>query len=116
MDELYFWLSAVLVGLIFLKAVPSEKVTGLNLKIHEKIPGRTLSLLYVFGGVLIFAGTFLLLTFVGAPRVVTYLVSGAILGAFIGLIPLVDNRKKEKKEGERKEDGAPRGDEGKKKG
>lgn len=93
MNELYFWFSALLVGLILLRAMPAEKVTGVNKKIREKIPGALLAALYILTGIFLFAGFYLLLTFVNAPIPVRNIVTGAILGAFIGLIPLVDKRK-----------------------
>lgn len=94
MNELYFWGATFIVGLVLLRAMPAEKVAGVNKKIREKIPGALLAALYILTGILLFAGFYLLLTVVEAPTPVKNIVTGSILGAFIGLIPLVDKRKK----------------------
>lgn len=92
MNELYFWGSALIVGLFLLKLVPAEKLKGTNKKMREKIPGFLLAVLYVLIGVLFIAGGYLLCFFLGAPPVVSMIITGALLGAFIGFIPLVDIR------------------------
>lgn len=94
MNELYFWGATFIVGLVLLRAMPAEKVAGVNKKIREKIPGALLAALYILTGILLFAGFYLLLTVIEAPSPIKNIITGAILGAFIGLIPLVDNRKK----------------------
>lgn len=94
MNELYFWGSTFIVGLVLLKAMPAEKVAGINNKIREKIPGKLLAALYVLTGIFLFAGFYILLTVLEAPSPVKSIVTGTTLGAFIGFIPLVDKRKK----------------------
>lgn len=92
MTELYFWLSALIVGIVFLKVLPGEKLSGINRKMREKLPGFLLAVLYILVGVFIFAGVYLLCVVLSAPTWLTYILSGSVLGAFIGLIPIVDSR------------------------
>ncbi len=92
MNELYFWLSALIVGIVLLKGLPAEKLTGINQKLRSKMNGGLLGILYVLTGVFIFAGVYLLCLVLGAPTWLTYILSGSVIGAFIGLIPMVDKR------------------------
>lgn len=75
-----------------LKAVPSEKLAGANRKMREKIPGFLLVVLYILSGAFIFGGVYILCHVTNLPVPVTYILSGAVIGAFIGLVPLVDVR------------------------
>lgn len=90
MTELYFWGSTFVVGLLLLKLVPAEKLARANRKMRERLPGFLVVIMYIIIGGLFTAGSFLLLSFLGAPTWVTYVITGALVGAFIGLIPLID--------------------------
>lgn len=92
MNELYFWLSALIVGIVLLKGLPAEKLSGINKKLRAKMNGGLLAVLYVLTGVFIFAGVYLLCLVLGAPTWLTYILSGSVIGVFIGLIPVVDKR------------------------
>lgn len=92
MNEIYFWVSVFAVGLILLKALPAEKLKATNMKIREKLPGGLVAILYVLIGVCFIGGSFLLCSVLGASTEVKGIVTGAFLGAFIGLIPIVDSR------------------------
>lgn len=92
MNELYFWGATFVVGLLLLKLLPAEKLKGANRKMREKIPGFLLAVMYVLIGVLLIVGSYLLCFFLNAPAPLTMIIVGSILGAFIGLIPLVDVR------------------------
>lgn len=92
MNELYFWLSALIVGIVLLKGLPAEKLTGINQKLRSKMNGGLLAVLYVLVGVFLFGGVYLLCLVLSAPTWLTYILSGSVIGAFIGLIPLVDKR------------------------
>ena len=92
MNELYFWGSAVVVGLILLKAIPAEKLRSTNNKMREKISGGVLAVLYVLIGVLFFVSTYFLCEILNVNVIAKNVLTGAILGAFIGFIPLVDSR------------------------
>lgn len=100
MDELYFWIAAVVVGFVLLKAIPAKKMAGLNKRMREKIPGFLLAILFILIGAFFIAGIYFLCDFLDTPKVLTRILTGAILGAFIGFIPLVDGRNT--KDGEKK--------------
>lgn len=92
MTELYFWLSALTVGLVLLRTLPAEKLSGANKKIRERLPGILPTVLYILAGIFIFAGVYMLCLVLSAPAWLSYILSGSVIGAFIGLIPLVDTR------------------------
>ena len=92
MDELYFWGSAVIVGLLLLKLLPASKLSSFNKKMREKIAGPLISVLYILIFVLLFIGVYGICYLLSANVTVICILTGAVLGAFIGLIPLVDSR------------------------
>ena len=92
MTELYFWLSALTVGLVLLRTLPAEKLSAANKKIREHIPGILPTVLYVLAGVFLFAGVYMLCLVLSAPTWLSYILSGSVIGVFIGLIPLVDKK------------------------
>ena len=92
MDELYFWGTAVIVGLLLLKLLPASKLSSFNKKMREKIAGPLIAVLYILILVLLFIGVYGICFFLSANVIVTRVLTGAVLGAFIGLIPLVDSR------------------------
>lgn len=92
MDELYFWLSAVLVGLLLLKLLPAKKLAPLNKKIREKMPGYLIAILYILIFVFLFSGLHGICFLLSAPVVLTHVLTGSVIGAFIGLLPIVDSR------------------------
>ena len=92
MDELYFWLCAVIVGLLLLKLLPADKLKAANKKMHEKLPSILLTVFYILIFVLLYVAALMLTTVFEAPDAVKNIITGSILGAFIGLIPLVDKR------------------------
>lgn len=92
MDELYFWGSAVIVGLLLLKLIPASKLSTVNKKMRSKIPGSVLVLLYFLISAFTFVGIYLICLITSANVIITRVLTGSILGAFIGLIPLVDKK------------------------
>ena len=92
MTELYFWLSALTVGLVLLRALPAEKLKATNRKIRERLPGILPTVLYVLTGIFLFAGVYMLCLVLSAPTWLSYILSGSVIGTFIGLIPMVDSR------------------------
>ncbi len=92
MTELYFWLSALIVGLVLLRTLPAEKLARTNKKIRERIPGILPTVLYILTAIFIFAGVYMLCLVLSAPTWLSYILSGSVIGTFIGLIPLVDSR------------------------
>lgn len=92
MTELYFWISAVVVGLILLKAIPAEKLRSANNKMRAKIHGGLLAILYVLIGVMFYIAVYFLCVVLNANEIIRNILTGAVLGAFIGFVPLVDSR------------------------
>lgn len=92
MNELYMWATAIVVGFILLKVIPAAKLSRANKKMREKIPGLALIIMYFVIGILIWFGIYVLLSLLNVNEIVRYVISGAIIGAFVGLIPLVDKK------------------------
>lgn len=92
MEELYFWGAAVLVGLLLLKLVPASKLSVANKKMRAKIPGPLLVTSYILFFTLIFSATYVICLLCSANNAVRNILTGSIIGAFIGLIPLVDKK------------------------
>lgn len=92
MNELYFWGFAVLIGLALLKLIPASSLSTANKKMREKIPGPLLVTLYILFFVLIFSATYIICLLCSAGAVLRNILTGSILGAFIGFIPLVDKK------------------------
>lgn len=101
MDYLYFWGVAIVVGLASSILIPSKKLSSVNRKMREKIPGMALTIMYIVFWILMAVAGFFLCTAFNASVPVRNAILGVILGLFIGFIPIVDRRNAED-DGEKK--------------
>ena len=104
MEELYLWGSAVVVGLLSLKLIPAKKLKAANNRMRRRFSGKAIALMYIIFWILIFVGALLICTAVNLNGIAKNIILGVILGAFIGLIPIVDKRNSGEEEDEASEE------------
>ena len=92
MEELYFWGTAIIVGLASLKLIPAKKLSAANRRMRERFSGMAVAIMYIIICALFFVGAYFLCVSLEVNAIARNIILGVLLGLFIGFIPIVDKK------------------------
>ena len=97
-EEMYLWITAIVVGLASMWLIPAKKLSKLNRRFRDRINGKLLAVLF-------FLGVYVICKAANVNAIARNIMLGALIGLFVGFIPVVDKRNyEEKEENEEKEE------------
>ena len=103
MEDIYLWGTAIVIGLLSLWLIPAKKLAGANRRMRARFSGTALAIMYIVIGILFFIGAMGLCIVFNAAPIVRNVILGAVIGLFIGFIPIVDKRNAEETDDKKEE-------------